>query len=112
MFQSYLLKGALCALALLKTSTEAAISPEDIAAYPEFAEAMAINGAACEWQSFTVITSTGYEVKLFRITADATGTPLIAPKGPVLLVHGMFSDPIDFFARTDVLTPGLPVQLA
>lgn len=49
---------------------------------------------------------------MFRITADPTGAPLVPTKGPVLVLHGMFSDPIDFFNRTDVTTPGLPVQLA
>ena len=50
MFQSNLLKGALCALALLDLS--AATSPEDVAAYPDFANTMAIEGFNYQWESF------------------------------------------------------------
>ena len=49
---------------------------------------------------------------MFRITADPTGAPLTPTKGPALLVHGMFSDPTDFFQSDDLTTPGLPVQMA
>ena len=49
---------------------------------------------------------------MFRITADAAGAPMTPTKGPALLIHGMFSDPTDFYGRTDQLTAGLPVQLA
>lgn len=97
MFHSYLLKGALCALALIELQARAETSPDDIAAYPEIAEAMATSGHNFEWSSHTLTTETGYTVKLFRITADAAGTPLVPTKGPLLLVHGMFSDPWDFF---------------
>ena len=70
---------------------------------------MATSGMGYEWQSYPVTTSSGYQVLLFRITADSSGTPIVAPKGPALLVHGMFSTPMDFFAQSDALTPGLPV---
>ena len=110
MFQSNLLKGALCALALLDLS--AATSPEDVAAYPDFANTMAIEGFNYQWESFQITTATGYEIVMFRITADPTGAPLTPTKGPALLVHGMFSDPTDFFQRDDLTTPGLPVQMA
>ena len=43
MFQSYLLKAALAAFTAIGLTSEmmaAATSPEDIAAYPEFADAM------------------------------------------------------------------------
>ena len=50
MFQSNLLKGALCALALLELAT--ATSPEDVAAYPDFANTMAIEGINYQWESF------------------------------------------------------------
>lgn len=112
MFVSNLLQGALCALAILDTSAEAAINPEDLAKYAEFAAVMSIEGISYEWTSYPLFTQTGYEVVMFRITADPTGVPLVPTKGPLLLLHGMFSDPMDFFQRTDETTPGLPVQLA
>ena len=73
---------------------------------------MSIEGIGYEWSSFPIFTKTGYEIVMFRITADPTGAPLVPTKGPLLLLHGMFSDPMDFFQRTDETTPGLPVQLA
>ena len=73
---------------------------------------MSIEGINFEWQSYPVTTSSGYEIVMFRITADPTGAPLVPTKGPLLLLHGMFSDPTDFFSRTDETTPGLPIQLA
>ena len=107
-----MLKGALCALAFMDLEAKAEISLEDQTNYPEFAQVMATSGMGYEWMSYTVFSATGYESKLFRITADPTGTPIVQTKGPVLLLHGMFSEPLDFFNRTDELTAGLPVQLA
>ena len=73
---------------------------------------MAIEGINFAWESYPVTTASGYEIVMFRITADPTGAPLVPTKGPMLLLHGMFSDPMDFFNRTDETTPALPVQLA
>lgn len=73
---------------------------------------MAIEGINYEWKSYPITTDTGYQIMMFRITADPTGVALTPTKGPMLLVHGMFSDPTDFFSRTDETTPALPVQLA
>ena len=112
MFQSSLLKGALCALTLLEITTKAATSLEDSAKFVDFAAVMAIEGINYEWKSHPVTTDTGYQIMMFRITADPTGAPLVPTKGPVLLLHGMFSDPTDFFSRTDETTAALPIQLA
>lgn len=109
MFQSYLLKGALSALAVIEMSARAAISQDDLLAYPEFADVMATSGMGFEWVSHTVVSRRGYENKMFRITADASGTPLVPSKGPVLLLHGLYSEPLDFFNRSDELAAGLPV---
>ena len=113
MFQSYLLRGALVALAISDKESHhvkaAATSAEDIANYPEYAEAMLHGIADFDWKSYPVTTSTGYEILLFRIT------PKVVPadnKGPLLLTHGMFSDPTDFLAQTDTTKAALPLQLA
>ena len=60
MFQSYMLKGALSALALIDTRAKAAISQDDLLAFPEFADVMASSGMGYEWVSHTVISRKGY----------------------------------------------------
>lgn len=63
MFQSYLLRGALVALALSEKDSmyvEAVTSPEDLANYPEYAAAMDHGNLDFEWKSYPVTTDTGY----------------------------------------------------
>lgn len=86
-----------------------ATSAEDIAAYPEFANSMQVDGSNYGWKSYQVTTESGYKVLMFRITADELNTPLIDSKGPVVYLHGIFSDPTDFLMRTDTTMPSSPV---
>ena len=110
MFQSYLLKGAITALTVIELIAKARnlaaaeeISQDDCAAmYPEFAAAMQLDGSGFEWSCYPVQTATGYNVLMYRLTADSSGVALEGAKGPLLLLHGMFSDPTDWIKRTDL----------
>lgn len=109
MFASALLKSALVCLTMLDRLVEADASAADIAAFPEWDAALAHGNADFNWESVPVTTSTGYQILMFRIT------PKVAPavsKGPLLLLHGMYSEPLDFFTQTDPLTNASPFQLA
>jgi pimeloyl-ACP methyl ester carboxylesterase len=112
MFSSTILKGALCAFAVMDMTVQGTTSPEDIANYQEFAAIMGIEGFNYAFKSYPMTTASGYEIVMFRITADPTGAPLVPTKGPLLILHGMFSDPTDFFQQSNPAAPGLPVQLA
>ena len=62
---------------------------------------MEIDGSGFGWDVHPVISETGYESVLFRITSDDTGAALTDSRGPVLLLHGMFSSPEDWVKRSD-----------
>ena len=109
MFSSFLLKGALAALTVLEIG---ATSADDINNYPIFADAMTAEGSNFGWKSYPLTSGNGYNLIMFRVTEDATGTPLTPTKGPILLVHGMFSSPTDFLGRSDSGSASLPIQLA
>lgn len=49
---------------------------------------------------------------LFRVTANAAGIPFVSTKGPLLLMHGAFSDSVDWIKCQDVTLPPVAVQLA
>ena len=49
---------------------------------------------------------------MFRIKEDETGAPLMDTLGPILLIHGMFSEPMDWLARKDETLPSIAVQLS
>ena len=94
MFQSALLRGALVALSVIDNLVEAdALNADDITNYPDIAEAIAHAEADFNWVSQPVVTSSGYQILMFHITSK------VAPevnKGPLLLIHGMFSTPEEF----------------
>ena len=46
---------------------------------------------------------------MFRLTPKV---PAATSKGPLLFIHGMFSDPLDFLESSDPTTPSAPLQLA
>lgn len=56
MFSSTILKGALCALAVMDMQVEAATSADDIAQYGDFAAVMSIEGFNYEWKSYPITT--------------------------------------------------------
>ena len=110
MFQSALLRGALVALAIFDKMVKAdALNPDDPINYQVFANTISVYNLDYDWQSYPVTTGTGYQIVLFRVTKKV---PAAVNKGPVLLVHGMFSSPEDFLARDDPLANPLPMQLA
>ncbi len=49
---------------------------------------------------------------MFRITANALGTPLVDSKGPILLTPGMYSNTADWLKIKDTTKPSTPIQLA
>ena len=63
---------------------------------------MEIDGSGFGWESYPVVSETGYETVLFRITQDETGAPLNAFRGPLLLLHGMYSSPEDWLKRSEL----------
>ena len=103
MYTSSLLKAAIAGL----VSTGAWANE-----YPAFAEAMLVDGSDFGWEAIPVVSETGYETVLFRITDDETGAPLEDTKGPVLLLHGMFSSPEDWLKRSDIDAQSTAIQLA
>ena len=68
MFQTKLLKSALVAISVIKMVTKAKTTHADIIAYPEFELAMFHEGSFFSWKSVDVETTTGYNLKMFRIT--------------------------------------------
>ncbi len=114
MFQQRLLKGALAACAILEAIEAMTTSSEDLGAYPEFDAAMQNAGEYLQWQSYPVKSADGYDLLLFRLTADSLGVPLTNTKGPVLLKHGVFSDSLDWLNRLDTESSdaAVAVQLA
>ena len=73
---------------------------------------MQVDGSNYEWKSYPVQTLTGYNIVMFRLTANEVGTPIVTSKGPLLLIHGMFSKPSDWLGRKTTDLPALPIQLA
>lgn len=71
---------------------------------------MATAGQGYQWEAHEVTTSTGYELTLFRITGDNLGTPRTADLGPVLLVHGLYSDVFDWLT-TGGAGPVKPISM-
>ena len=65
-----------------------------------------------QWQSYDVQTDEGYNIVLFRVTANAAGIPFVSTKGPLLLMHGAFSDSLDWIKCQDVALPSVAAQLA
>lgn len=105
-----LAKAGLFTLASLQASVNAAVSADDLAAYPEFAAAMTTAGDDLDWRSYQVTTASGYVLTLWRITGS-NDVPRLAPKGPVVLEHGIFSDGLSWMNRTDEETAAFPVKL-
>lgn len=62
-----------------------------------FEDAMATVGCGYTWEELTVDTQDGYELTLQVITADETGVAELRPNGPVLLMHGLATDSLDWF---------------
>ena len=112
MFQPKLLRSALVALAVVEMITKADTSSQDIADYPDFAASMTMEGSLYSWKAVSLDSVSGYNLKMFRVTEDDTGAPLTDTLGPILLLHGMFSDPMDWLKRKDEQLPALPIQLA
>lgn len=107
MFQSALLKGALVALAVLEKLVEGdALNPDDIVNFPDFADAITHGDLEFDWVSHPVVTLNGYEIMLFHINSKV---PAAVSKGPLLLVHGMFSSPEEFLFQTDETVPAWPL---
>jgi len=73
---------------------------------------MEIDGSNYEWCSHQLQTASGYDVAVFNLTADEQGNALKDSKGPILLLHGMFSSPVEWLSRNTPDTPSLPIQLA
>ena len=107
MFQSALLRGALVALAVIDNLVEAdALNPDDLTNYPIIAEAMAHGNDNFDWVAHPVVTSSGYQIVMFHIKSKV---PAEANKGPLLLIHGMFSTPEEFLEITDEDKPSWPM---
>lgn len=99
MFQSALLRGALVALAVIDNLVEAdALNPDDPTNFPSIAEAMAHGNDNFDWVSHPVVTSSGYQILMIHIKSKVAAG---VNKGPLLIVHGMFSTPEEFLERTD-----------
>ena len=77
--------------------------------FPGFAEAMKLDGASFTWESKQVTSDTGYNSVLFHLTKDQSGVKIADSKGPVLLLHGMYSSPEDWFKRSDALAESTPI---
>jgi len=98
-------------MATLQAVQAVQTSAEDLAAFPNF-EAEMMLGGGFKWESFPVTTFSGYELMLFRLTGNATGEALAGERGPVLLLHGSYSDSLDWISCTDESAPSIAVQLA
>lgn len=109
--QAKLLTAALAAYSLLEFTNAITTSAEDIAQFPEF-EATVQQCVPFQWQSYPVTTPEGYNIVMFRVTGDAAGVPFAATKGPVLLMHGAFSDSVNWITCQDTSLPPVAVQLA
>ena len=59
-----------------------------------------------------VTTTDGYQLTMKHIIGDANGDPFDAPLGPILLVHGQFTDSAAWFNRSDDDEVALPIALA
>ena len=99
-------------MATIDMFAEAAATLDDMAHYLEFSLAMTQEGSNYGWSSFAFDSAFGYNLKMFRITENETGAPLMDTLGPVLLIHGMFSEPMDWLARKDETIPSIAVQLS
>ena len=97
--------GKVAAVALSFLAVEdmvnAASSPEDAAAYPDFAWAMENRGGDYFWRSHKVETTDGYILTMFEITGDEQNRKIKhqGKKGPLLLQHGYSSDSITWLNR-------------
>lgn len=81
---------------------------QDLLAYPDFATEMR-NAGGFSWKAYPVTTGSGYKLVLFRIVGDELGNDLLETRGPIMLMHGMFSDTDDWLARTDESVPPMAV---
>ena len=104
-----LLKSALLALANID-AIKAAVSSEDLAEYPEFANLMATSGGGLDWKSYKVTGADGYITTLWNITGDNRNPPE-SPRGPILLQHGWWSDGTGWMARSDATSNAFPTKL-
>ena len=103
--KSFTRSGKFAAVALSYLAAEnlvnAASSPEDAAAYPDFAWAMANRGGDYFWRSHKMTTTDGYVLTMFEITGDVNNQPIQGQgeSGPLLLQHGFSSDSITWVNR-------------
>ena len=109
-YSSQVLKAALAAIASLEVVK--AQTPDEIARFPAFANAMATNGDNYGWAQYDTTTVDGYKLSLFRVMSDAAGTRIQDTRGPILLTPGLYSETLDWLNKTDELTGATPIQLA
>ena len=62
------------------------------------------------WKAYEVQTADGYNLSLFRITDPSIANA--GSKGPLLLIHGLGTDSITWFERSDDTALATPAQLA
>ena len=105
-----LLKAALLAIANLD-AIRAANSAADIAEFPYFADLMLTAGEGLDWMSYKATSADGYITTLWRITGANSVSNRDAPRGPILLQHGMYSDGTAWMERTDSTSAAFPIKL-
>ena len=105
-----ILKAALAAIANLE-AVRAVVSQADLTDYPEFAALMMTAGEGLDWKSYKVTSDDGYITTLWRITGDNNVRTRDAPRGPVLLQHGIYSDGCGWLERSDASSAAFPTKL-
>ena len=76
--------------------------------YKRWADAMAVYNAT--WEPFNVTTVDGYNLTLFHITGNETGT-FTPDKDPVLIQHGNLQDAASWIAAYAYEGTGKPMPL-
>ena len=68
-------------------------------------------GANRTWTKYDLETDDGYQVSLVRIYGDVNGNILGDDFGPVLMLHGMYTDGLAWFGVEDKFLAGVPTRL-
>ena len=64
------------------------------------------------WEMEEITTADGYQLTMKHIVGDDMGNPLDISNGPLLLVHGLYTDSSAWFNRSTEDESALPIRLA
>jgi pimeloyl-ACP methyl ester carboxylesterase len=87
------------------------VSLEDCQAMPLFAYAQFDIGGNLAWRRYVVTTDDGYELSLVHIWGDENGNFSPDINGPMLFLHGFFTDGLAWFDINDPDDIGLTSQM-